>query len=299
MKLMHRLAPVLATLIATLIAALLGGCVAYVDGGALVRPTPGTRLPSHTEHPDGWRVSEYDIEIDEHCTLYGALFRRPGAQALLVYFGGNQFTISMHHAQVLDVYRSHPVDVLMVDHRGYGASSGTSAVNLLLDDAVRVHDFARTLPGYAAMPMIVHGQSLGSFMAGEVARRRHLGGLVLESSATTAEDWVQGFVDGNPLVRRGVVEGELQGMGNLSLMAELDEPLLVVVGEKDRTTRPALSRALFEAASVAPGQKTLLVVEGAGHNDATLHSSYGLAFAQLLNTAMQVGAAGAAPASTP
>jgi uncharacterized protein len=295
MKLMRLLAPVLATLTATL----LGGCVAYVDGGSLVRPTSGTRLSATTEHPDGWRVSEYDIEIDEQCTLYGALFRRPGAKALLVYFGGNQFTISMHHARVLDVYRGHPVDVLMVDHRGYGASSGTGAIDVLLDDAVRVHDFARTLPGYAAMPMIVHGQSLGSFMAGEVARRRHLDGLVLESSATTAEDWVQGFVDGNPLVRRGVVEGELQGMGNLSLMAELDKPLLIVVGEKDRTTRPALSRALFEAASVAPGHKALLIVPGAGHNDATLHSSYGVEFATLLKKATRAGDAGAAPASTP
>ena len=144
------------------------------------------------------------------------------------------------------------------------------------------HDYARDLREYSGLPVLVHGQSLGSFMAGEVARQRSLDGLVLESSATTAEDWVKGFVDANPFVRRGVVEGGLQGQGNLALMSVLDEPLLIVVGEHDRTTRPAMSQRLFEVARLPPTMKELLVVPDAGHNDASAHPSFAAAIVRLL-----------------
>lgn len=265
--------------------ALLTGCVAYVSEHALVRPTAGKKLVGTTSSDGRWSVNAIDIARTKGVTLYAAHFTRPDANGLLLYFGGNGFVISKHHQVILDAYAQHPVDVLMVDHRGYGGSGGNPSLDALLGDAVAVYDFVNEFPPCSGKPIIVHGQSLGSFMAGEVARERQLDGLVLESSATTAEDWVQGFVDNSVFVRRGVVEGDLKGKGNLKVMHALDEPVLIVVGERDNTTRSSMSVALYSAARVPGELKELLIVPAAGHNNAILSREYHDAFKRLLSKA--------------
>lgn len=264
---------------------ILSGCVAHVSETALIRATPGTTLPDGRTEDETWLVTSLDIQRPDGAALYAAHFTRKEATALVLYFGGNGFVISKHHRILLDVYKKHPVDVLMVDHRGYGGSGGVASLDAMLTDAVAAYDIARNMPNYQGRPIIVHGQSLGSFMAGEVARQRVLDGLVLESSATTAEDWVQGFVDASIFVRKGVVEGDLQGKGNLVVMQSLDEPVLIVVGDSDNTTRSDMSAALYAAASLPNELKELLIVPGAGHNNAILGTAYRDAFGRLLSKA--------------
>ena len=271
-----------ALFLSSILALLLSGCVANVSEKALIRPTVGVRLVDGNSADGQWQTRSFDIARADGVSLYTVLFSRPNATAVVVYFGGNAFTISRHHQGVLDAYKNHAVDVLMVDHRGYGGSTGIASIVNLMEDAIPAYDYTRGLADYRNKPVIVHGQSLGSFMAGEVAKARSLDGLVLESSATTAEDWVQGFVDRSVFLRSGVVQGNLKGMGNLSAMATLDEPLLIVVGEKDSTTRSDMSVKLFNAAQLPLEQKELLIVPNAGHNDASRSALYGEAFARLL-----------------
>src|SRR5690606_18589089 len=132
---------------------------------------------------------------------------------------------------------------------------------------------------FASLPLIVHGQSLGSLMAGHVAAGRTLDGLVLESSITTTDDWIGHARAQRPLwqralVRRVNVDTALSGLGNLLVAHALDEPVLFVVGELDTLTPPAFSRRLFDAAPGPADRKTLLVVRGAGHNDAALSPAF-------------------------
>jgi hypothetical protein len=260
----------------------LAGCVAHVSESGLVRATAGTQLIDGTSSDGQWEIRALQIPRPEDVRLSAALFTRPNSRALVLYLGGNVFVISNHYQQILSVYSSEPVDVLMVDYRGYGASTGEASLNSLMGDAVPIYDFARALVSYEGKPVVVHGHSLGSFMAGEIANERTLDGLVLEASATTAEDWLQGFVDNTVFVRRGVVEGELKGKGNLQVMAGLDEHVLFVVGEKDTTTRSDMSAKLFAAAGVPSDWKELVVVPNAGHNGASMSNEYAEAFTRLL-----------------
>lgn len=279
--------PIFAHLILALL--ILTGCVAHVSENALVRATIGVRLADGNSSDGRWQIRSFDIPRPNSVTLYTALFTRPNSTALVLYFGGNGFVISGHHQNVLDAYKNQPVDILMVDHRGYGGSTGMASIKDLMEDAIPVYDYARGLVDYQDKPVIVHGQSLGSFMAGEVAKERSLDALVLESSATTAEDWIQGFVDNSVFVRRGVVQGNLKGMGNLEVMATLDEPVLFVVGEKDATTRSEMSIKLFSAANIPADQKELLIVPNAGHNNASRSDVYSEAFTRLLALVRQKG----------
>jgi fermentation-respiration switch protein FrsA (DUF1100 family) len=136
-------------------------------------------------------------------------------------------------------------------------------------DSAAVFDFVRARPDRAPGPIILHGHSLGSFIAGHLAAVRETGGVVLEGSVTTAEDWVAAGTPGiaKPFVKVRIAQG-LEGRGNLANMARIEEPLLLLVGEKDNTTPPRLSKGLYEASPLPPGRKTLLVVKGARHDNA-------------------------------
>ncbi len=151
-------------------------------------------------------------------------------------------------------------------------SGGTPSVTALPGDALAVFDHLAAQPGISASRIMVHGHSLGSFMAGDVAAERDTAGVVLESSATTTEAWIRATVPAavRPLMRFDIAES-MRGQGNLANMGKIQEPLLVIVGAYDETTPPALSRTLYAAGAGARGQKHLTIVPEAGHNDVLRH----------------------------
>jgi uncharacterized protein len=161
------------------------------------------------------------------------------------------------------------VDLVIADHRGYGQSAGTPTIANMEGDAGAVFDYVARLPDRAPGPIILHGHSLGSFFAGYLASVRDTGGVVLEGSVTTAEDWVAAGTPGiaKPFVKVRIAH-DLEGRDNLANMARIEEPLLLLVGEKDGTTPPRLSTGLYEASPLPPGRKTLVVVRGARHDNA-------------------------------
>lgn len=270
---------------------LLGGC-ASVSADNIVIPQPGEAISAHAAVTPGWNVEPLLVERPD-ATLRGALFRKAGATATVLYFGGNGFVLARHHPHLLAIYQSLPVNVVAFDHRGYAGSSGHASLNALLEDGVALYDHVRAMSDAADGPLLLHGHSLGSFVAGRVARERTLDGLVLESSATSTEDWVQDFVDRTWWLLKVRISGELKGQGNAAVMPTLDEPLLVVVGRNDLTTSPAMSQALFAQAGLPAQRKELLVVADAAHMDATRKPAYGDAFARLLQRATPGGGVGA------
>ncbi|MDN5785294.1 MAG: lysophospholipase, partial [Corynebacterium casei] len=256
----------------------------HVSENNIVRATAGEAVVSGISHNGMWTIDAQEIQIEPRVTLRGAFFRKPGSTATVLYFGGNGFVLSKHYRYLLSIYEDLPVDVIAFDHRGYGGSTGTAELDALMKDGLLIHDHVKSLSTVSAKPLIVHGHSLGSFVAGNIARHRTLDGLVLESSATSTEEWAQGFTERTRWIRKVVTvvpDLSLQGKGNSGVMATLNEPILIVVGRDDTTTRPEMSEALFEQAAVPGDWKELLVVEGAHHMNASRGTAYREAFLRL------------------
>jgi len=245
-----------------LLAALLAACTAEVRESDLFRPTPGGALTEAA----GYSVTEHRIPTPDGPRLYAVHLRRPGSRATILYFGGNGYTIGRHGARTAKMFSYLDVDLMIVDHRGYGLSEGVPGL-AAIDDGLTAFDYLRALVGPKGT-IVVHGHSLGSFVAGHVAANRVAQGVVLESSATTAEEWAKARTPGlaKPFVKVRVARN-LRGRGNLANMARIEEPLLLLVGEKDRTTPWTLSQSLYEASPLPENRKMLRVLESAGHND--------------------------------
>jgi len=196
----------------------------------------------------------------------------------VLYFGGNMFRISSMGPAAVKYLTPLDVNLVLVDHRGYGESSGKPEHFAQLQrDALTVYDAVRQLPEVANTRLVVHGQSLGSFLAGYVSRERKIDGLVLEGSATTGSDWLRA-ADRRPwyvrLFTRLKIAPELKEIGNIEPMRRLDEPLMILVGEQDVVMPPDLARQLFDAANVPPEKKRLHILSGATHNNVAAHEQF-------------------------
>lgn len=270
-----------AATLAAVAGTVLSGCIsAKVGSENLVRARPGAPIDVAAAQAAlaGYSVTERRLAMADGVALYAVAFTRPDARASVLYFGGNAYLVGPYGIHTVQRLGAGVRNVILVDHRGYGASEGTPTLEAMFADAPQVYDAVRAWPEIAGKPLVVHGQSIGSFLAGEIARRRVLDGLVIESSMTTGAAWGRMYED-HWLVRRVEVEESLREAGNLRVMGTLDEPLLVLVGEEDEATPARYSRELYEAAAVPAERKQLVVMAGRGHNDVTVDPSFAPVYA--------------------
>lgn len=260
------------TLVVSVLLMALPACVVNIREQNIVIPKPGVAIEAGTRDNRRWSVEPMALKASDGVPLHGARFTKPASIANVLYFGGNGFVLSKHADFVLATYRELPVNVIVFDHRGYGANPGATSLAALYEDGLNTYD-QLDVPG-RRLPLIVHGHSLGSFFAGHVASKRRLDGLILESSATSTEEWIKHMAGWKRFLARIRIDPALQGRGNLIAMKDLDEPVLFVSGEKDAVTRPVMARELHAAAAVPTVEKRLIVVSGSDH----MHASHSKEF---------------------
>lgn len=242
--------------------------LAQFSEGMLLHPLPGGDLAQEavSAAAPAYRVTSHTIAAPDGTRLHAVLLRQPHARGTVLYFGGNAYTIARFGAATASILAPLGVDLMIVDHRGYGMSEGTPTVAGLESDGLAAFDYLAALPGIDRARILVHGQSLGSFTAGHVAAHRDTAGVVLESSVTSTEEWVR-----MQMGAAATIAEPLRGKGNLRYMAAIDEPLLLLVGAADRTTPASLSETLYAASPLPPTRKSLTIVPGAGHSDVLAH----------------------------
>ena len=219
------------------------------------------REPPGYGMPDVHRIS---VEVEQGVSIGGRLYPvRPESPAILFFHGNGE--IAADYDDLAPLYHQLNITLLVMDYRGYGTSTGTPTAANLLADAVTVSkSLRRILQENNLLPsrLFVMGRSLGSAAAIEVARNNpeDLAGLIIES----------GFADTFTLLARlGIgVQGadeDRDGFGNLSKIAQVTRRTLIIHGEEDVLIPPVDGKALY--AHSASGDKRLLLIPGAGHND--------------------------------
>jgi uncharacterized protein len=96
--------------------------------------------------PETFNFEEYSLHnvslgTEDGVELDGWFLERNNAQATVVYFGGNSF-LMVTSRSLIEAYRDIPVNIMMIDYRGYGRSTGTSTVRGLQTDARVAYNYA-------------------------------------------------------------------------------------------------------------------------------------------------------------
>jgi pimeloyl-ACP methyl ester carboxylesterase len=255
------------------LALLLSSCLTIPIEEDGVFQAAATVTPGDFDVP-GLSLDTLRIPVADSVTLDAWWMRHDDPRATVLTFGGQGFLLVKSRA-TLEAFAAQRVNVLAFDYRGYGRSGGEPSVEALKRDARVVYDTLVTFDGVDPARLVVHGHSMGSFVATDLATVREVPALVLENPATDIEGLTSALVPLllKPFVRFDVAE-PLRGESNVERLRTLpDVALLVAAGEEDQITPPDLARDLYEKAPTE--QKTLVIAPGRGHNDVTSSDAFG------------------------
>ena len=229
---------------------------------------------------DGVTLTEHYFAANDTLSLNAWHLTQPDAEATVLFFGGNGFYLvqSLGYIQALT---DLPLNVVMWDYRGYGTSDGAPSVPAFKADALAAYRFATDSLGVAPDRLIVHGHSLGTFLASYVGTERRVAGVVLENPATDVQGWVRSVIPWYIRLFVSVeVDSTLRNESNQARLQAIDRPLLVVGGTEDPVTAPEMARTLHEEA--ASPKKQLVMVEDGGHNELYDDPDYKTAYRTLI-----------------
>ncbi len=139
----------------------------------------GTTLPKDYVFTFEREFEEYFIPTEDGELLNAVLFRSPGtSKGLILYFHGNKDNLQRWGGYATD-FVQQGYDVLMMDYRGYGKSTGTPSEGRLYSDAETVLRWSKR--NLLHDRVIFYGRSLGSAVASQLATVREPEILFLET----------------------------------------------------------------------------------------------------------------------
>lgn len=212
--------------------------------------------------PEGWWQVQQEVGAEDvwltagdGVKLHGWWVGAKDAAVATLFLHGNAGNVT-HRGAALREIAAAGSSVLIVDYRGYGKSEGSPSESGLYRDADAGYDWLLA-KGFAENRIIIHGESLGTAVAVELAERKHCRGVVLEAPFSSARD-VAGkvFPFVGPLV--------MWGFDSMARIGLLRAPLLVIHGDRDEVIDIELGRKLFAAAREP---KRMWVIAGGGHNN--------------------------------
>ncbi|MGE3174180.1 MAG: alpha/beta hydrolase [Planctomycetota bacterium] len=181
--------------------------------------------------------------------------------AVAVYFVGNGEDLLSAAYGALELSR-YGLEVVGVEHPGYGASAGPPNVETFQQGAEVAAAHARARAAALGVPLIAVGSSLGTFCAVHLAAQGLVDRLLLRAPPTSmaaaakARFW---WLPVDLLLRHR--------FDSLAVAGRVRCPALVVHGDRDGVVPLALGR---ELAAAFAGPTELIVVPGDGHNDLRL-----------------------------
>jgi fermentation-respiration switch protein FrsA (DUF1100 family) len=227
-----------------------------------------------TRYPDGlWELDA--VTRNSGCTLEDCFFAaadgvrlhgwwcRPAhaegitASMVLLWFHGNAGNLS-HRADLMLRLARTPVEVFIVDYRGYGRSQGRPSEDGLSLDGEAAWRYLTEERRVPPSRVVLFGDSLGAAVAVDLAAKVGAAGLIVQSGFTSVPDMAARHF---PFVPRALIRTQ---MDSLAKIGEVAEPKLFIHSPSDEIVPYELGRKLYDA---APQPKSFLDIPGATHND--------------------------------
>lgn len=225
--------------------------------------------PSPDADYGSFRLVNTSVKTDG-AVLRGWILLNKKSSGLIIYYYGNSETVRESRERLFFLAGNTGFDILCLDYRGYGASSGSPSIDSLLADSLAIYDaFA---PFY--MDIFIYGHSLGTIPALHTAIERRVNGVVLEAAFTTAKEAIPGTAYHLPEFLKGIIAFEAseelinRKPQQSERISSLKSPLLLLHGSKDRMFPVSMAEKMHKNAGSR--KKFLTIIENAGHNNLDL-----------------------------
>ncbi|MEM7181572.1 MAG: alpha/beta fold hydrolase [Spirochaetota bacterium] len=213
------------------------------------------RLAADHQYSFPFAFREYTISVSKaqlsaiHATV-------PNAKGLIVYFHGNAGDLS-NWGMVAANFLPLGWELLIIDYRGYGKSTGTiQSEAQLLQDAKTVYKKAREL--YPAEQIVIYGRSIGTGIATYLASQEQVKALILETPYYSLSSLAKLYY---PFIPSFLLRYKLK---TFQWIHALTCPVYMVHGSSDEIIPLENGKRLSQ---VIQGEHEFLEIPGGSHNN--------------------------------
>lgn len=206
---------------------------------------------------------ELNFDVEPGVRINGLHFECDQPLGLILYFHGNTRSIKGWAKYAKDFYR-YNYDVVLVDYRGFGKSTGKRSEKDMLGDMQFVYDTLAVQ--YAEHHLIVYGRSLGSGFAAKIASDNKPRYLILDSPYYNFKKVVERFLPFLPM--RFLLRYHLR---TDRWIIHVNCHTYILHGTKDRLIPIRNSEKLQQ---LNPRKITLVRIRGGGHNNLPAFPEY-------------------------
>ena len=136
------------------------------------------RLPQDYQFQFDNNFQELTLLTKDNARLNGVIFKREDTRGLLIYYHNHSENIQ-RWGNTAAYFLGYNLDVLVMDYRGYGKSTGDFDENMMFDDAQLWYDYISN--DYEGRKIIIYGRGLGASFASYVASKNNVNCLILEA----------------------------------------------------------------------------------------------------------------------
>ncbi len=199
---------------------------------------------------------ELFFDIEPGVRINGLHFYVKDPLGLILYFHGNSRSIKGWAKYARDFYR-YGYDVVLVDYRGFGKSTGKRSEAKMLSDMQFVYQ--RLAQQYHEHHILVYGRSIGSGFAAKIASENSPRYLILDAPYYNFKKVVKRFLPLLPV--KYVLRYHLR---TDRWIRHVNCHTYIIHGTKDWLIPVRHSEKLQQ---LNPGKITLLRINGGGHNN--------------------------------
>jgi len=218
-------------------------------------------------------IDEYNIEVKPGVNINAVHFKIEDPKGVLLYLKGNTGSIKGWGKFAIDFTRLG-FDVVMVDYRGFGKSTGRRTEEGIKNDLQYVYDEIKRQ--VEEKYIILYGRSLGSGFAAKLASTNNPRMLILDAPYYSLKHITKQYLPFMPmsLILRFPIKTH-------KWLKYVKCPIKIIQGTKDKLIPYSTSLKLAE---VNPGLTRLYSVIGGGHNNLHTFQEYHRMLEEILHS---------------
>ncbi len=183
----------------------------------------------------------------------------------LVYFHGNAGNMGFRLKNAAEMYARVGINIMMVDYRGYGSSTGHPTEDGINKDGDAVLNYLLHNKMIKGSPIVLFGRSLGGAVAISLANRHpnDVHGVIVENTFLSVSAMVDKLMPVinilKPLILRIKWDNE-------DKIQRIKQPIMFISGDSDELVPPFHMKNLFNLATDSV-HRDFYSVSGGKHND--------------------------------
>ncbi|MBT8186164.1 MAG: alpha/beta fold hydrolase [Croceitalea sp.] len=232
------------------------------------------KLPKEFQfYYENQQTEEYNIETRDGAIINGLRFKAKDPKGVVFYLKGNSKSIKGWGKFAVDFTR-HGYDVIMVDYRGFGKSTGRRTQKNIKRDMQLIYD--KIKEKVSEKYIILYGRSLGSGFATKLASMNNPRMLILDAPYYSLSKVAKKFIPFMPLSL--LIKFP---MPTYKWLKYVNCPIHIIHGTDDRLIPYKTSVKLSK---IKPKSTTLHSVIGGGHKDLNTFESYHKMLSEIINS---------------